>query len=83
MASLQVVIAAGCFGCSEAVRIFHEVREQVPSVPAELIDLSLEPARKPQEVVAVPSYLIDGKLAFTGNPSVQRLVDELLANGGG
>lgn len=68
MTLLQIVVAGECFGCTEAVRIFQEVREQLPAVRSELIDISLEPGKKPPDVVAVPCYLIDGKVAFAGNP---------------
>lgn len=73
MTVLQIVVAAGCFGCAEALRIFQEVREQLPAVRSELIDISLEPGKKPPDVVAVPSYLIDGKVAFAGNPPFDEL----------
>lgn len=76
---LQVVVASDCAGCPEALRLLETVRESLPAVRAELIDIAAEPSRRPEAVVAVPSYLIDGKVAFMGNPGIEELRARLSA----
>ena len=77
MALLQVVVAGGCFGCGEAKRLFHEVRSRLPGFPIEMVDVDKTPERKPEAVFAVPSYVIEGSLAFTGNPTLEQLLSRL------
>lgn len=77
--NLQVVVAEHCPGCDEATRMYERVREARPEVSAELIDLAATPERKPEPVVAVPSYVINGRLAFAGNPRWEELVERLAA----
>ncbi len=74
---LQVVIAEHCSGCDEAARLYQRLREARPHVAIELIDLTVTPELKPDAVVAVPSYVINGRLAFAGNPRWEDLVERL------
>ena len=73
MLVLQIVVASDCFGCEEALRLQREVLERFPELPVELIDIEAEADKKPAAVVAVPSYLIDGKIIFVGNPRFEEL----------
>ena len=74
MPILKVVVAGTCIGCVEALRLLGELHEKLPELQTELLDLDVAPEKRPEAVVAVPSYLIDGKLIFTGNPTLAQLL---------
>ncbi len=74
MTVLQVVVSGTCIGCVEALRLLRELHEQLPDLQTDLLDLDVAPERRPDAVVAVPSYLIDSKLTFTGNPTLDQLL---------
>ncbi len=76
---LQIVVAGHCFGCAEAERLRAALASSMPAVPVEWIDLEVPESVRPPGVVAVPAYLVDGQLAFTGNPTLQDLQSRLLS----
>lgn len=69
MTHLQILILPGCFGCDEAVRLYERAAQSLHGVTVELVNLLKAPERKPPEVAAVPAYVLNGTLVFTGNPS--------------
>lgn len=76
---LQIVVASHCFGCEEASRLSQEVVKTFPQIRVEFIDIEQQGARVPAGIFAVPSYLLNGVLLFTGNPGEAELVAALSA----
>ncbi len=74
---LKILITDHCFGCEEAIRLFHELRNLMPHLSVELLDLDAEGAVPPEGVVAVPAYLLDGQTIFLGNPRIEKLLERL------
>lgn len=74
---LRILIAGHCFGCEEAERLFHEIRNLMPHLSVELLDLDAEGAIPPEGVVAVPAYVLDGRTIFLGNPRIEELLEKL------
>src|SRR5919108_1195031 len=71
MARLEIFVKTGCFGCEEARRLWQAVA-RLPEVDARLVDI--ETVRSlPERVVAVPTYLLDGKVVSLGNPEPRAL----------
>ena len=60
-------MAERCFGCAEALRIAALARE-IARVEVAVIAIETAQAPVPERVVAVPAYLVDGKLVSLGNP---------------
>lgn len=71
MPQLDVYISDGCWNCGESRRIAAEMRFQFPSVRIQVHDL--ETSEPPTTVFAVPTYVLDGKVLFMGNPSRDEL----------
>lgn len=75
MIKLQVYVSADCWTCEETERIVAEAAAQFPDVEVELVDMST--GEKPDNVFAVPTYLINGRIASLGNPTRDELVQKL------
>lgn len=74
---LEIYIERGCENCNAAKLIADRVREQMPEVQLSLIDLVREPHRRPKDVFAVPTYLLDGEILSLGNPRLEDLLAAL------
>lgn len=75
MPKLDVYVQDHCWSCEEAEQIVTDMREQFPDVEIALLDI--HPDEWPQEVFAVPTYILDGKVISLGNPSRERLQTKL------
>lgn len=62
---LKVVVASRCWACREARETARQIQERFPAVTVELIELDgRHPA--PVDVVATPSYVLDGAVIALG-----------------
>jgi Thioredoxin domain len=68
MPSLDVYLTSSCFGCVEARRLAEAAARRFPGCAVRVIDLEREPRARPEGIVAVPTYLLDGEVLFLGNP---------------
>lgn len=75
MTELSVYVADGCWGCEESVKIADELRDEFPDVAVDVIDA--EPDELPDEVFAVPTWLLNGRVISLGNPTRQQLRERL------
>ena len=71
---LDIYIDDCCETCDHARQIAEQVRERMPQVEVNLIELTGD---KPDSVFAVPTYLLDGATLFLGNPSETELLERL------
>lgn len=79
MTSLTIYILSHCPGCQEACRLAELARSRYPSLCVEVVDLDANPGARPDSVFAVPSYVLDGRLTYLGNPSEDDLCARLNA----
>jgi hypothetical protein len=77
MSALRIYVTRACAFCEHARALGRRVADEVPSVDLEVVDLEEPRAELPPEVVAVPAFLVDGKLFSLGNPSWERLAEVL------
>lgn len=79
---LDVYIAAHCSGCEEARRLARAAAARFPDLRVKLIDLEEVPAtgrsnaaghELPVDLVAVPTYFLDGRVIALGNPPAETL----------
>jgi hypothetical protein len=69
---LQVYVSENCWGCQEARKIAYETRVKYPELRIDLI--ARESAQDwPDQVIATPAYILNGKLISLGNPTRERL----------
>ncbi len=73
---LEVYVARHCRGCGEAQRLAREAATRFPTVEVRVVDLD-DGTRPPEAVVAVPTYLLDGRVAWLGNPAPEELFARL------
>ena len=66
MSELAIYVTDECWTCDESRRIAAEARQKFPDVDVALVDMNEGPV--PQQVFAAPTYLLDGKVIFLGNP---------------
>jgi len=69
---LQVYTSSHCANCEEARRLAQVAARLFPELVVEVIDLDLTPARL-AEVYAVPTYVLNNRVCFLGNPSQEEL----------
>ncbi len=77
MIALDIYISENCWSCEEAVRIVQDISPLFPEVAISLLDLQSNPT--PEEVFAVPTYVLNGKVTYLGNPTREQLIEKLEA----
>jgi Thioredoxin domain len=72
---LQVYVSSECVNCAEAHRLAREVADRFRDVVVEVIDLAadVQIGQIPDVIVAVPTYLLDGRVVSLGNPYPEEL----------
>ena len=71
MPRLQVYIADHCWTCEETARIVAGAARRYPEIAFEV--LNLDEVEQPENVFAVPTYVLDGRVIFLGNPTPAEL----------
>jgi len=77
MIKLQVYTLADCWTCEETERIVTDVVSRFPNVEVAVLDMMS--AEKPDDVFAVPTYLINGRIVSLGNPTREELMQKLMS----
>jgi hypothetical protein len=75
MVKLDVYISETCWSCDEARQIVADMRLRYPSIGMELRDIGDQ--RRPSNVFATPTYVLDGRTIFLGNPTREQLQQKL------
>lgn len=74
---LDVYVAEHCFGCAEARRLAAAAAFRFAALSVRIVDLEREPDQRPESLVAVPSYVLDGIVIALGNPRQMDLFSHL------
>lgn len=74
---LDVYVASDCVGCAAAHAMTTRVRTEFPRVAVELFDLDVSSIRPPAVVVAVPTFVLDGRVISLGTPSWEQIASQL------
>lgn len=75
---LEVYVSRHCFTCGVARRLARQAAVRFPGVDVRLIDID-EAGQIPEQIVAVPTYTMNGKVISLGNPEPQDLFARLVA----
>ncbi len=75
---LEIYVKEGCWSCAEAGRIVADVQQHFPAVQMKLQDIQHTPP--PDVVFATPTYLLNGRILFLGNPTRAELSRKLANN---
>ncbi len=76
MSTLQVYVSDNCWSCEETQRILVDVAPQFPNVTVELLNTA--ETALPEVVFAVPTYVLNGRVLFLGNPTREELCGKLI-----
>ncbi len=80
MSRLEIYVVEGCIGCDRARQIAASVRAAYPGITVDIVDLSATPAEAvPEQVMATPTYILDGLVISLGNPNIVTLREQLAA----
>ncbi len=66
-----VYVSDHCPTCPDALVVAEDVRTRYPSVKVEIFNVDRKKPRA--EVFAVPTYMLDDRIAFLGNPTDQQI----------
>ncbi len=77
MTKLDIYVSETCWACEEARRIVADLAPQYPDFTIELHDVSN--GHTPSQVFATPTYVLDGRTIFLGNPTLEELKNKLEA----
>jgi len=72
---LEVYVREGCWSCAETKRVVADVQQEFPAVQMELCDI--DQTEPPEVVFATPTYLLNGRVLFLGNPTRTELSRKL------
>ena len=74
---LHIYVDRACSVCDEARRLASLVQQKLPQLRVALIDVTQEGAHIPEQVFAVPTYLLNGKTLWLGNPNELEFLQRL------
>lgn len=77
MVKLQVYIADDCWTCEESHRIIADMEPQFPNIAIEMLNVANTPY--PEDIFAVPTYVLNGRIISLGNPTRDELCRKLMA----
>jgi hypothetical protein len=77
-ARLDVYVSSECANCGEAAELAEQAAARYPSIEVRVIALDqLDSGPSPDPVVAVPTYLLNGRVISPGNPYPEDLFARL------
>jgi alkyl hydroperoxide reductase subunit AhpF len=71
---LVIYVSSHCDNCHEAHRMAELAAVQCPNIHVRIVDLDMDPDPLPDYVVAVPTYVMDGRVIALGNPYADELI---------
>jgi hypothetical protein len=79
VARLRVFVEEGCRNCDWALRLVQDVHERFPELDLEVVDVADPSSERPEDVFAVPTFMLDGRVLSLGNPRRSKLVSDVAA----
>ena len=75
-AELEIFVEANCSLCQRALSLAEDVDGRYPDLAVRVIDVR-EPAGQRDDVFAVPTFVLDGRVVSLGNPKQSFLRSEI------
>ncbi len=73
---LTVFVSDHCFNCKESLSIAEGIKQNYPHVHVEIFNVDTG-ARPTVDIFAVPTYALNGKIVFLGNPTPKQIEEKL------
>ncbi len=74
---LEVYVAEHCFGCDEALKLATEISQSLPHLQVKVRNLEGMTEDDLPEIIATPSYFLNSRLLFLGNPRLEELAAKI------
>ncbi len=74
---VAIYVARHCSVCAYAYEIAALIRRDFPDIAVRLVDVAEAAEPLPESVFATPTYLIDGRRWYLGNPSPAEVIETL------
>ena len=74
---LEIFVEAGCLSCGRAFELAEGVARLYPGLSVDMIDISDTEREVPEDVFAVPTYVLNGRVVSLGNPSPEDLAAKI------
>ncbi len=74
---LDIYVWRHCFGCDEAFRLAREIDQSLSHLQVEVRILDDISGHDIPEIIATPSYFLNGRLLFLGNPRLEELAAKI------
>ena len=74
---LDIYVTKHCFSCDEALRLAKEINQSLPCLEVKARVLEEMPEEDLPEIIATPSYFLNGRRIFLGNPRLEELVAKI------
>lgn len=75
--NLTIYVEVGCAGCQRARMLAREVARRFPALEVGIVDVDAAGVSIPDDVFAVPTYKLNGRIISLGNPTSEHLNLEL------
>jgi hypothetical protein len=73
---LTVFVSDHCFNCKESLAIAESIKQNYPNIQVEIFNVDTG-VRPTVDIFAVPTYALNGKIVFLGNPTPKQIEDTL------
>jgi len=70
---LEVYTADDCFSCDHTKKLVSDIINRYTNLQIDLYNLSNPDTILPDDIFATPTYILDGRTIFLGNPSLDEL----------
>ncbi len=77
MNALDIYVMKHCFGCDEALKLATEISQSLPHLQVKVRNLDEMTEGDLPEIIATPSYFLNSRLLFLGNPRLEELVAKI------
>ncbi|MEM7130254.1 MAG: thioredoxin family protein [Chloroflexota bacterium] len=74
---VEIFVAQHCFICEYTYEIIELIERDFPEIDLHVIDMTEPKEPIPEVVFATPTYLLNGRVWFLGNPSPDQVIDQL------
>lgn len=73
---LEIYVGRHCMNCEEALTIAEQA-QTIEGIEVVVVDLDQPGQSVPPNVIAVPTYMLDGKVVSLGNPACEPFLAQL------
>src|SRR5258708_39926279 len=70
---LDIVMGSRCPICAASRPLVEQLERDLPGVNIRVIDIDAPGVQVPRNIVAIPTFIVNGYVVATGNPAIEEL----------